>query len=420
MKRKARIYLGIGALSVVLIALWSYLAGGTPAQMVTVQRGSIIKSVEDNGYVQPATGYDIDAIQNARVLQVPVKVGDAVTRGQTLLVMENKDLDVQVSEIQTQLSQAETAVAGARAALESARLQLADSQSNCDRYRQLYASGAASKSDYDKAQLALDTARQAVAEQASGLDADNAQVSGLQQTLNQLQAEEKQLVVTSPVNGVILSLPVKEQQVVLPGTLLVSVAASPASGQPGRAPAATGAPAGHPSGGWVGYPGNPAAVSLLEVRADILSDDMADVRVGQTVAVTAPVLGQNTLTGTVEQIYPQAEEEQSALGVIQRRVPVIITLPEPGQLQSGYEVQVAIQTDSRQNVPVVPVESVRTDQNGRQVVMLVSHGRAYQRFVQTGISDRRNIEIITGLQVGDTIVRDGSLSLANGTRVKPA
>lgn len=275
MKLNVRIYWGIGALVVVALAGWAYLAGGTAVETVTVQRGTIIRAVSDTGYVQPVTGFDIDAIQNGRVLQVPVAVGDAVQQGQTLLVMDDPDLDVQLSETASQLAQATAGLAAAEAALETANLQLADSQSNFDRYQQLYNSGAASQSDYNKALLALNTAQQTVAGQAADLATDRAQVSGLQQTLGQQQAEQAQLTVASPVDGVILSLPVKVQQVVLQGATLVSLSAAP--GQ-------------------------------LEVRADILSDDMADVRVGQTVGITAPLLGTNTLTGTVEQIYPQAEE----------------------------------------------------------------------------------------------------------------
>ena len=87
------------------------------------------------------------------------------------------------------------------------------------------------------------------------------------------------------------------------------------------------------------------------------------------------MLGQGSLTGTVKQIYPQAEEEQSALGVTQRRVPVIVTLPQPQQLKPGYEVTVDIQTDSRQNALLVPTESVRTTDAGQKEVMLVVRGR---------------------------------------------
>jgi HlyD family secretion protein len=387
MKLTARIYWGMGALAVIALAGWAYLAGATAVTTVTVKRGTIIRAVSDTGYVQPVTNFDIDALQNGRVLQVPVAVGDNVRQGQTLLVIVDPDLNVQLSETATQLAQATAGLAAAVAALATANLQLADSRSNYVRYQQLYEGGAASQSDYDQALLAQNTAQQAVAEQAADLAADRSQVSGLQQTLGQQQSEQAQLTIAIPVDGVILSLPVKAQQVVLPGAALVSLAAGP--GQ-------------------------------LEVRADILSDDMADVRLGQTVSITAPVLGTSTLTGTVVQIYPQAEEEQSALGVVQRRVPVIITLPAPQQLQSGYEVQVAIQTATSRNVPLVPVEAVRTDATGEQVVMLVSQGRVYSRIVQTGISDSQNIEITSGLQPGDIILSDSSLSLSNGTRVKPA
>ena len=386
MKRNTKIYLGIGAYAVIAIAVWAYLAGGTRVETVPVQRGNIVKTVEDTGYVQTATDYEIDAIQNARVVQLPLSVGDSVKQGQTLLVMENLDLDVQVSNTATQLSQATAAVPAVEAALESARLQLADSQSDFDRYQQLYTAGALSKSDYDKACLALDTAQQTAAEQSANLVAARSQVSGLQQTLDKLQAEENELVVTSPVDGVILSLPVKEQQVVLPGTPLVSLAAVP---------------------------------EQLEVRADILSDDMADVRVGQTVDITAPVLGQSTLTGTVRQIYPQAEEEQSALGVTQRRVPVIIALPEPQQLKPGFEVTVNIETDSRQNALLVPTESVRTTAAGQKEVMLVVRGRVHHQVVSIGISDQTNYEVTAGLKDGDLIILDGSQDLAEKARVKP-
>lgn len=391
MKNKRLVYIGAAVLVVVFAAVWSLINGGAQVATAPVQRGNIVKTVEDTGYVQPATSYDIDAVQNARVIQIPVKAGDPVKRGQTLLTMESLDLSVQISETGTQLSQATASVPEAEAALESARLQLANEQDSFNRTNQLFGAGAVSKSDLDKARLDLGTAQQSVAQQAANLAAVRAQASGLQQTLNQLQAEEDKLVVTSPVDGIILSLPVKEQQVVLPGTPLVSLAGSLLAGGAGQ----------------------------LEIKTDILSDDMADVRVGQTVSVTAPVLGQNVLVGTVKQIYPQAEEKQSALGVTQRRVPVIIALPQPQLLKPGFEVRVAIQTDSRQNALLVPTESVRTTATGQKEVMLAVKGRVHHQAVSTGIGDQKNYEVTKGLSDGDVVIRDGSQDLAENARVKP-
>lgn len=390
MKHRRMIYIG-SAVVVVLVAVWMIASSSTQVETAPVQRGGIVQAVEDTGYVQAVNDYEIDAVENARVVRVLLQVGDSVKRGQTLLVLEDPDLDVQISETATQLSQTTLAVAGAEASLASARLQLANSQKTFDRTNQLFQSGAASQSDLDTARLGLDTAEQTVAQQSSSLDADQAEVSGLQQTLDRQQAEKSELVVTSPVDGVILSLPATEQQEVLQGGTLVTLAA-----------------------------GSPlAGAGQLEVRADILSDDMAGVRVGQTVAITAPVLGQTTLTGTVRQIYPQAEEEQSALGVTQRRVPVIVDLPQPQQLQPGYEVTVAIQTDSRQNALLAPTESVRTTAAGQKEVMLVVKGRVHHQVITVGLADQEHFQVTRGLTDGDIIIRDGSLDLAEGARVKP-
>jgi len=183
---------------------------------------------------------------------------------------------------------------------------------------------------------------------------------------------------------VVLDLPVDEEQVVGPGALVASVAV------PGR----------------------------LEVRAEILSDDMGEVKVGQKAVITAPVLGQRTLAGEVKQIYPRAEEKRSALGVIQRRVPVIIALEDPANLKPGYEVTVAIETLKKEGVLVVPREAVRTNNEGGGEMMVVAGGRVRHRAVRTGIGDRENIEITGGLAAGDRVIRDGSLNLPENSRVK--
>lgn len=385
MKRRKKVFLGAGVLAALVLAATVLAGGGKEAETVQAQQGSITRTVEDNGYVQPAKNYDIHAVQNARVVQVPVETGQQVKQGQTLVVLENLDLGVQISDVRSQLSQAKTAADGARAALERTQLELEDARENFARVEELFRAGATSRVEYDKARLQVETCEQSLKEQSSRLDSALAQVAGLSQSLQQLSTKEQQLVVKSPVAGTVLSLPAKEEQVLNPGALLVSV----------------------------------AVPDQLEVKADILSDDLAEVEVGQKVTITAPVLGQKVLTGEVKQIYPRAEEKQSALGIIQRRVPVIIALPDPANLKPGYEVRVAIETQSRQDVLVLPREAVRTTRDGQKEVMVVLSNRVYHRTVQTGLSDHKNIEITGGLNPGDLVIKDGSLDLKEKSKVKP-
>jgi HlyD family secretion protein len=386
MKRKKKVYLiGVIVLAGLAALALRLLWGGQEVEALQVQLGSVTRTVTDSGYVQPAADFNIHATQSARVTEVPVETGQSIQEGQTLVVLENLDLSVQISDVRSQLSQAQTAAVSARAALERTRLELEDAGKNLNRVRELYGAGAVSRAEYESAVLQEETCRQNLNEQSARLDSALVQEAGSRESLRQLDAKERQLVVKSPAEGIVLNLPVKREEVVSPMTLLASV----------------------------------AVTGQLEVKADILSDDLGEVRLGQKTTISAPVLGQKILLGQVKKIYPRAEEKQSALGVIQRRVPVIITLPEPDLLKPGYEVRVAIETLSRQEVLVLPREAVRTTGEGQREVTVVVKGQVEHRPVQTGLSDQVYIEIKDGLEAGDVVVRDGGLELKKRTKVKP-
>jgi HlyD family secretion protein len=160
------------------------------------------------------------------------------------------------------------------------------------------------------------------------------------------------------------------------------------------------------------------SASALEIKVDLLSDDLGAVRLGQKAQITAPVLGDQVLSGEVAKIYPQAEEKQSALGVIQRRVPTIIKLASSANLKPGYETRVSIITASQQGILLVPREAVLTATNGQKQVMMIVNGRVRFQEVKTGLQDSKNVEILEGLKSGDLIVKDASVTLKANARVK--
>jgi len=404
MKKRKKIYLGAGILVVLAMSIIGTVlfSDGKEVETVQVRQGSIIRTLVDNGYVQPTTSYDLQATQDARVDRVLVEKGQPVKQGQTLVVLENLDLAMQINEVRSQLSQAKTTADGTRAAVERAQIELKDAgertqgenfdraielkdaKENFDRAQELFQAGAITRVEYDKAKQQVEICRQSLNEQNYRLENVLAQIAGLNQSLRQLTAKEQQLDVKSSVNGTVLSLPVKREQVLSPGALLASI----------------------------GVPDH------LEVKADILSDDLAEVKVGQKATITAPVLDQKVLKGKVKQIYPRAEEKQSALGIIQRRVPVIIALNDQANLKPGFEVKVAIETLNRQDVLILPREAICTTKDDQKEVLAVVNGRVQRRTVRTGISDHENIEITSGLTAGEMVVRDGSLDLKEKEKVK--
>ena len=384
MKRKTFYYLGAAAAVLVVVALM-IRGSGTVTDIVEVKTGDIACQVIDTGYVQPSGYYDLYATQSARVVKVPVQAGELVKEGQHLVILENTDLNVQISDLQSQLSQAAAASAGSRAAMARTELELNDAVDNLARIEELYQAGAVSRVEYDKARLQVESYKKTLEEQKSQLAGALSREAGTEKSLLELSEKKAQLVITSPADGTVLDLPAREEQYANPGTLLVTVA------QKGR----------------------------LEIKADILSDDLAEIRLGQRVAITAPVLGQRVLEGKLGKIYPRAEEKQSVLGVIQRRVPVIISLQDPANLKPGYEVKVAIETAVRRNVPMVPREAVKSMDDGRKEVLVVEQGRVRHRSVKTGLGNSEYIEIVAGLRTGEQIIADGSIAFKENARIKP-
>lgn len=383
MNHKKIIYAGITILTAAgIICGWLF---GSVKKVDTVRavKGSIVKEIIDTGYVQPADSKDLYAAQNSTVKQLPVEAGQKVEKGQILVVLENLDLTIQIRDTKSLLSQTLIGAEGSKAELDKASAELEDARENYTRVQNLCETGAASRVEYDKAALQVQINEKSVQQASAALEAGLAQAEGQKQFLAALSAKEEQLTVRSPLKGVVLAVPVKLGQVVNSGVLLVTVADS----------------------------------EQLEIKADILSDDLGQVAVGQKVTVTAPVLDRR-LTGAVKKIYPQAEEKVSALGVIQRRAPVLVTVKDPANLKPGYEVKVAIETLSRTDVLLVPRESVITKGDGQKEVAVVNKGRINYQLIETGINDQDNIEVAGGLKEGDTIVRDGSLGLKEKTRVK--
>lgn len=384
MKKKKVVYISIAAVLLAVVCAAVYSSGGNAVEMVEVQKGNIIRQVEETALVQAEDEYLVYTEQNATVSSIEVEVGETVTRGQLIMQLENLDLSMQVTETRSQLSQSEAALDAASASVARLQLQLQDARNELQRMENLYSSGAVSQSDYEKSQLSVESMEALLQEQESYQNSYSSQVAGLQKLLGQLLDRHNQLLIYSPGDGTILNIPAEKNQPVVSGTLLAVVGSS----------------------------------GELELKADILSDDLAEIKVGQKVTVSAPVLGENTLQGQVAKIYPRAEEKQSALGVIQRRVPVIINLDDTGVLKPGYEVTAAIEIERLDNVLLIPRESIRTNQKGEKEVMRVENGRIKLQTVCTGARNTDFVEITKGLSQGDLVVRDGQLDLPLNSRVR--
>lgn len=361
------------------------LGGGQPVQVVEAQQGTFSQVVEETGYVQVVEEQQIQATQAARVSQLLLEAGDQVHNGQLLMILTNPELEAEIASVQSQLAQVESQLEQAQLQLVSLQAQLNQARNDMDRKKALLDAGALSEAEYQAAQLVLTQTESQLAQQESGAAALAKQVKDYQVMLDTLFTKRAELEVKSSVDGILLDLLVKKGQVVTPGMLLAQVGAG----------------------------------EELEVKIDLLSDEIRQVQVGQKATISSPVLGEKSLRGQIRKIYPQAYERVSALGVIQRRVPVLVSLEETANLRPGYEVRVGIETVHKEDVTLLTREAIRLMSDGEYQVMAVVDNRIVSKPVKIGEKNQLSVEIIEGIQPGEMVVKDASLVLKEGSRVKP-
>lgn len=373
-----------GILVVIAILIALKLTDGAQVEVLKAEPGSLKTWVEDTAYVQAQDEVVIQASQSGRIVKVAVEVGQKVAAGQELLRMENLDMKYQQDVLAVQIEQLQGEVASGQITLEQACLDLAEDQKNLQRDKQLFQAGAIPGAVYEASvqknlSLQKNVDRQELIRQSLGK-----QLATQNALYNDLGLRNQQLMVKSPVAGTILDLPAQQEQAIVPGNALVQIGTEGA----------------------------------LELKTELLSDDLAGIKLGQKVEITAPILGDMVLNGQVKKIYPRAYEKTSALGVIQRRVPIIISLPANQLLKPGYEVQVKIQTQLKLNSINLPRTAIRVNIQGQNEVLAVVQGRIQHLKVQTGLKNPELVEIRSGLKMGQTVVRDASTDIKENARVK--
>jgi len=100
-------------------------------------------------------------------------------------------------------------------------------------------------------------------------------------------------------------------------------------------------------------------------------------------------------------------------------VPAKVSILNPDKnVIIGFDVDISIEVDRAENVPVIPIEALQTDSDGFYVFVYNKDTRKVtKKDVKIGLYDGDVYQIVSGLKVGDTIVNNPPTSLLDGDRV---
>jgi HlyD family secretion protein len=156
----------------------------------------------------------------------------------------------------------------------------------------------------------------------------------------------------------------------------------------------------------------------LEVIADLLSSDAVKIRAGSPVRIDG--WGGEPVKGKVTRVDPAGFLKVSALGIEEQRVRVTIDFAEPpatwSQLGHDYRVIVHVTTWKGDDVLTVPVAALfrRGDD---WAVFSVKDGRARTTLVKIGHRNARTAEVVSGLEVDDSVILHPSDRVSDGAAV---
>ena len=139
------------------------------------------------------------------------------------------------------------------------------------------------------------------------------------------------------------------------------------------------------------------------------------LKIGMPVRITSPLAPGALINARIDEIRPTVTASSRSLDII-------VKFDSDERMRGGGTVNAAVVTASRPDVVMVAEESVVLRPAGK-VVYVVTEGLAMQRVVETGAKRDGRVEIIKGLEGGETIALDGAGFLTNNAAVslpKPA
>mgnify|MGYP003632496845 FL=1 len=286
------------------------IIGRVPVSGTTVARDEVLIYPEINGFL---------------IESLTVEVGDSVRTGDSLVVLSNSTLTVQVAQAEAELTRANAAIEQAKSGIDTAQASKVQSDAALDRAQQLRKSGSTSQASLDQALAAAQTADAQVSSAQGGLAVAMAQRQQAQAQLDIANLNLSRAEIVAPTNGLI----------------------SERNGQIGAIASSS---------------GNPIYKiirdGIVEVEAEVIETALGQIETGNAAELDIAGIGQ--VRGQIRRISPTVDP-LTRLGTIR------IEMTEAPDLRTGLFAGGWIVTAQRISA-TVPATAILTDKSGNYVL----------------------------------------------------
>lgn len=347
--------------------------------VVPVTRVDVFERLEAGGIVAAQETASVSSRIVATIAGVRVKAGDRVRAGAALVTLDARDVVQHTQQVRASALAAEKSLVLARTEQSAAEAEHRLAAAWHKRIATLQARNSATDQERDEADARLAAAAARVAGAQAAIEVADANLVSARAAIGAATATESYTSVRAPFDGLITERLTDPGNLAAPGVPLLRIESDGA---------------------------RQVHVRVDEARAaHVRPGDTADVELD---GVGNSARGEKALEGVVAEVA-------RAVGTDQRAFTVKVTIPRTVTARSGTFARVVFRGPTRRAL-VVPTDAIRR-QGQVASVYVVHDGVARLRLVQVGPSAAGGVEVLAGLDAGESVVTSPLAAVADGTRV---
>ncbi|MEA5402349.1 efflux RND transporter periplasmic adaptor subunit [Arcicella sp. DC2W] len=400
----------------------------TEVEFTKAKKADIIERVSASGKIQPEIEVKLSPDVSGEIVGLYVSEGDSVIAGQLLLKIRPDNYESLLARAEAQVNSSKASVEQSKAMQSQAESRLLKAKIDYDRNKKLHDDKVISDADFDQFNSQYLVAKQDVESTKASVLAASFNVKSSEAALKEARANLTKTTIYAPQSGTISKLNVElGERVVgtsqMAGTELLRI----------------------------------ANLNKMEVRVNVNENDITRVSMNDTVIIDVDSYSASgrKFKGVVYEIASSANglgtsattvstdavtEFEVKIRVLRKSYEDLIVGKHSYPLKPGMTASVEIITDRKNGVLSVPLASVTTrDPNAKEgeekkedapeenkeeekvikkekvkevVFVLGKDNKAKMKEVKTGISDFENIEILSGLTDGETIISGPYLTVS--------
>lgn len=397
---------------------WFGGVAGIKVNIENPEYRTITEIVTASGKIQPETEVKISPDVSGEIVELRIKEGDEVKKGDLLLKIKPDMYLSAVDRARASVNTAKANKANSEAYLEQIKAKYTQTKNSYERNKVLWEQQTISKAEYETALSSFEMVSAELEATKKSVESAKYSVQSAEASLSESEESLKKATIYAPMSGTVSMLNVeKGERVVgtmqMAGTEMLRI----------------------------------ADLSRMEVKVEVNENDIVKVKLNDTALIEIDAYLGETFKGVVTEIANSANVSGMSADQVTNFVVKILLLKQSykhlindhniNPFRPGMSASVDIQTNTKVNILTIPIQCVTTradstekmkdtpvklDEELKEVVFVVSNDSAILQIVKTGIQDNKYIEILDGVTIEEKVITAPysaiSRKLKNGSIVK--